>query len=143
MTRGFTLAEMVVVLAILGITAAAVVPAFTRLAPEDELTNAAAQLDAVLASARQAALERAAAVQVTLIPASGRYWLRFDDGTPLDSGVIELAASVTLHSRVPRPRVRFSRLGIVDADSVMMVGPNGARALTVNRWTGEAYVARR
>lgn len=43
MSRGFTLAEIVVVLAILGITAAVVVPAFTRLAPDDDLSRAAGQ----------------------------------------------------------------------------------------------------
>jgi len=135
---GFTLAEIIVVLAILGITAAVVVPAFTRLAPEDDLTRAVAQLDAVIASARGTALQRATAVEVTLIPQSGRYWLRLADGTSLDSGAIDLGRSVTLHSPAMRPRVRFSRLGTVDADSLIVLGPDGARALVFDRWTGGA-----
>jgi prepilin-type N-terminal cleavage/methylation domain-containing protein len=140
MSRGFTLAEIIVVLAVLGITAAVVVPAFTRLAPDDDETRAAAQLDGLVARARSTALQRATAVEVTLIPQSGRYWVRLGDGTPLDSGDIVLGPSVTLNSPVPRPRVRFSRLGVVDADSLVVLGPTGARLLGFDRWTGDARV---
>jgi len=137
---GFTLAEIIVVLAILGITAAVVVPAFTRLAPDDDVTSVAAQLDGVIAVARNTALRRATPVEVTLIPQSGRYWLRLADGTPLDSGAILLGRAVTLQSPVPRPRVQFSRLGVVDADPLLVLGPTGARALVFDRWTGDTRV---
>lgn len=137
MSRGFTLAEIIVVLAILGITAAAVVPAFARLAPDDDVTRAVAQLENLVLATRLTALQRATAVEVTLIPQSGRYWVRLSDGEALDSGDIALSHSVTLHSSALRPRVRFTRLGIVEADSLLLVGPTSARALVFERWSGD------
>lgn len=140
MSRGFTLAEMIVVLAILGITAAVVVPAFARLAPDDDLTRGARQLEEVIGAARQTALQQATTVEVTFVPQSGRYWIEVADSAVVDSGALELGPGVTLHSSSPRPQVRFSRLGVVDADTLILLGTDGSRALAFDRWLGGVRV---
>src|SRR6266516_6370849 len=71
---GFTLAEIVVVLALLGIMAAVAVPAFTRLDPEDDATRGAADVVRVLHRARRSALERAVPATVVVDPTDGHYW---------------------------------------------------------------------
>jgi len=133
--RGFTLVEVVVVIAILGITAAAVVPALARATTEDDLTRGARALGDVLDAARSRALERTRSVSVTLVPETGRYWVSAG-AEPLDSGILGLDPGVRLQSPAPRPSFRFDPLGTADGDSVLLVGPSGARALSLDRWTG-------
>ena len=136
MKRGFTLVEILVVLAILGITAAAVVPALARAPTEDDLTRAARALERVAAAARRTALERATPVAVTLVPESGRYWVHLSDGTAIDSGAIALDQGTRMRSAVPRPQFRFGPLGTADGDSLLLLGAGGAQSLVADRWTG-------
>lgn len=138
MTRGFTLVEILVVLAILGITAAAVVPALARATTDDDVARAARDFERVAVAARTTALERATPVDVTVIPESGRYWVRLldDGGTTIDSGTIVLDHGTRLRSLVSRPRMRFGPLGTADGDSLIVLGGGGARALVLDRWTG-------
>ena len=143
MSRGFTLVEMVVVLAILGITAAAVVPAFTRIAPDDELTRAMRRLDGLIATARAAALERATPAELSLVPEADRYWIRLENGSVLDSGPITREPNVRLWSATPRPRIRFYPVGTVDADSLSLSGSTGVSAVLIDRWTGSIHVGPR
>jgi type II secretion system protein H len=138
--RGFTLVEILVVLAILGITAAAVVPALARATAEDDLTRAARTLERVVVAARATALERATTVGVTLVPESGRYWVRLPDGTTIDSGTIALDQGTRIHSAVPRPQFRFGPLGTADGDSLLLLAATGAQALVLDRWTGGVRV---
>jgi len=135
-TRGFTLVEVLVVIGILGITAAAVVPALARATTEDDVTRAARAFERVAVAARTTALERATPVDVTLVPESGRYWVRLLDGGTLDSGAIVLEHGTRLRSPAPRPRFRFGPLGTADADSLIVLGASGAQALVLDRWTG-------
>lgn len=137
---GFTLVEVFVVLAILGITAAAVVPGLARATEEDDITRATGQLERILGAARVRAIEQAAVVTVTLIPENGRYWTRVGDGQPVDSGSIALDHGVRLQSAAPRPRFRFDPLGMADGDALLALGPTGARVLVLDRWTGDLRV---
>jgi prepilin-type N-terminal cleavage/methylation domain-containing protein len=134
--RGFTLVEVVVVIAILGITAAAVVPALARATAEDDLTRGARALGEVLDAARTRALERAISVRVAFVPETGRYWVTAAEQV-LDSGAFALDPAVRLQSPSARPTFRFDPLGTADGDSVLLVGSSGARALNLDRWTGE------
>ena len=137
---GFTLVEILVVLAILGITAAAVVPALARATEEDDVTRATRDVERILVAGRTAALERAAHVDVTFIPALGKYWTRTRDGNTLDSGTVALAGTSRLQSFVDRPRFQFGPAGTVDGDSLVVLGSAGARALVIDRWTGAIRV---
>ncbi len=138
---GFTIVEILVVLAILGLTAAAVVPALARATEEDDVTATARGVERVLLAARTTALERAARIDVELIPLpeAARYWVH-KGGALLDSGTIVLAGSSRIQSPVPRPRFRFGPTGIVDGDSLLVLGTAGARVLVIDRWTGAIRV---
>lgn len=136
---GFTLAEVIVVLAILGITAAAVVPAFTRVVDDDPVTAAARSLERILLDARATALTRAVPVRVAVVPETGHYWVYEEGGgagVTLDSGWVTLARGLRLWSAAARPTMRFSPLGVADGDSLLVLGASGARALVITRWTG-------
>jgi prepilin-type N-terminal cleavage/methylation domain-containing protein len=143
---GFTLAEVIVVLAILGITAAAVVPAFTRAIDDDPVTAAARAMEQVLDAARTTALTRSVGVRVTLVPETGRFWVYEEDrgaALPLDSGAVPLGPGVRLSSTTVRPTFWFSRIGVAEGDSLLVLGTSGARALVLDRWTGDARVEAR
>jgi len=142
-SRGFTIVEILVVLAILGITAAAVVPALARATDEDDVTTTARAVERVLLAARTTALERAERVDVDLIVEPARYWVHTEDGASLDSGSIVLAGSSRIQSPLPRPQFRFGPTGIVDGDSLWVLGTAGARVLVIDRWTGAIRVAAR
>ncbi len=128
------------VLAILGITAVAVVPALARATEEDDVTRTAREVERVLLAARATALERAERVEVAWIPEQGSYWIQASDGQLLDSGRIALAGTSRIQSLVPRPRFQFNAGGTVDADSLLVLGAAGARALVIDRWTGAIHV---
>jgi len=137
---------MVVVLAILGITAAAVVPAFTRAIDEDPLSATARRLERILLDARATALTRAVPVRVVIVPETGRYVV-YEEGsgaaTTLDSGWVTLAPGLRLLSAAARPTIRFSPVGVVDGDSLLVLGSTGARALVISRWTGAVHAEAR
>ena len=139
---GFTLVELVVVLAILGITAVAVVPAFTRAIEKDPVTAAAGSLERILLDARATALTRAVPVRVVIVPKTGRYVVYEEGGgaaIALDSGWVTLEAGLRLWSAAPRPTIRFSPVGVADGDSLLVLGATGARAIVLARWTGDVH----
>ena len=139
---GFTLAEIVVVLALLGIMAAVAVPAFTRLDAEDDATRGAADVVRVLHAARRMALERAVTATVLVDPTNRHYWVSLGDSTgQADSGTLDLARGVTLLGPVPRARFVFQPNGAVVGDSLFLRGPARTAVVTVDRWTGDVHVA--
>jgi prepilin-type N-terminal cleavage/methylation domain-containing protein len=140
--RGFTLLELLIVIAILGITTAVVVPAFARATRDSPAARVADNLQRFLADARGIALARSLRVRVTLVPETARYWVRLASDTDvvgLDSGTVALEAGVRLLSASARPSIAFDPLGVADGDTLAVQGPSGTLVLALDRWTGEVH----
>jgi type II secretion system protein H len=143
MTPGFTLVEVVVVLAILGIVTAVTVPSLVKLGRQDNLTDSANAVAGVLRNARMAALVRAISVSAVIDPAGRKYLVSAEsDEAPviLAQGTLHLAPEVRLGTDRPRVRFSFGPLGLGDPDSVTIIGAEGTAIVGVKRWSGEVYV---
>jgi general secretion pathway protein H len=148
MRRGFTLVEVLVVLAILGIAAAAVAPALARAArgstPVERSTE---EVLRVLRSARKEALQRGVAVTVWITPGSGRYRVveAVSDGPapdPVAGGVLALVPDTRLLADPPGASFAFDPLGGGSGGPLTVQGSTGVRVVRVDRWTGEPHVVR-
>ena len=140
---GFTLVEVVVVLAMLAITAAVVVPAFRP--PAERSAGAAARaLREVYANARSQAARRGVAVVVEVRTATGEWRLATDpeDGAPprtLEAGTLPLPAEGRLSGgRGGRARAAFTPLGRARADRVTITEGGVRHEVSVDGWTGTA-----
>jgi general secretion pathway protein H len=134
---GFTMAELLVVLVILGLTSAIVTPAIVAPA-EDQLAAAADDLVRALELARRSAAERALPVSVRLDPARGRVRSETVDGDNavlLEDRVLRLgAARLDLQSGDGRLTFHSSG-GATPASFRLSLGP-ATHVITVERWTG-------
>ncbi len=145
MRRGFTLVEVVVMLAILGLTAAAVAPALGRLGTEPT-GSAAREFAGDLRSARRTAIERGRAATVSTVPGTGRYTVERDardgDGPP-EVDVRDLPDDARFAASEPPARIRFSPLGVATAGRVSIRAAGRRTVVSVDRWTGGVRVERR
>ncbi len=71
-TRGFSLPEMMVVVAVMGMLLAVAIPNFTRYSARDRVVTAAADIQSGLTLARQKALARRVSYRVTLLSSPAR-----------------------------------------------------------------------
>lgn len=136
-SRGYTLAELVVVLAILGIVASGVPPAI-RAIERDPLELSADEVTRVVLAARNAALQAGASVRLTLNPTNREFRIdRMDDSisVPIAKGVLSLVAGVAIADGPPL-RVVFERTGFAPPDSVLLQSPAGTRLVRVGEVPG-------
>ncbi len=139
--RGFTLIELVVVLLILGLTLAAVAPAFA--ARRDQAADRAVDAIAMLLrTARNTALETAVPTAVTIDPTSARVWVRADAiKNPLDTSfTIAVPVGTEYSAASPRVRFIFDPRGGATVDTLMVSSAGGRWAVTVDSWTGDVIV---
>ena len=141
---GYTLAELVVVLVILGVVAAGVAPAI-RSVERDPLDSAADEVSRAALAARNAALQSGAPVRLTLDPATREFLIeRMDDSssTPLWRGALALGEGVTMDRSGGALRIVFARTGTAAPDSISLLSPDGSRLVRVGGWTGAPIVNR-
>jgi type II secretion system protein H len=146
-TSGFTLVEIMVVILLLGVVAAAVAPGLLGPTDRGDAQRSAEELLSMLRTARRTAVAEGLPVALTLDPATGRYWVTTDRGTGHDQNLAEgeltLAAGVRLLARDPRPRFMFQPVGVASGDPVVVQGRDGQVVVAVDPWTGDARVATR
>ena len=144
---GFTLIELTVVLAIIGLAATVVAPAFRRLTRDARTTTDA--LTAVYAGASRAAHVRRVPVTVAIETATGQFATLTDPapGTPRDtieSGTLALAADTRLTGgRDGWVLVAFDSHGGARGPAIGINQEHGSYEVQVDPWTAEALVRRR
>jgi prepilin-type N-terminal cleavage/methylation domain-containing protein len=136
--RGFTLLEVLVVLALLAITAAAAVPAFLSDHDRGPEREGATALAAALTRVRDGARESGAPATLVLSPSDGRIWLVWRDSTVVDQ--VPLAAGVQLAAlRGDRVECRFDPAGTATPFAVTVRGHVNI-AVQVAWWSGEITI---
>lgn len=139
--RGFTLMELAIVLAVMGVAATLVVPALGRLG-RDKPRRSEDQFMALLHDARKSAIDHNALVTLRVDPLTGRY--RADTTTSLGSGLfvegkLELGVEETLVTPLARLTYIFRPTGAVFGDSVLVRGSEATVLVGVDPWSGVAY----
>lgn len=142
---GFTLVEMVVVLAILGVVAGVTVPALRDRRAADPLAQGASETAAMLARSRQTAVERATTIRVSLDPATRRFRVRAlgvlvaSDSIAVDS--LALPAGVAIDDAGGRRTITFAPTGEARGDTITLRWQGRIATVAADQWTGDAYVA--
>jgi general secretion pathway protein H len=144
---GFTLIELIVVLAIIGLAAGVVAPAFRGLGHDARTTTAA--VAALYARASGAASARRVPVTLAIETSSGRFAMLTDPdpGTPRDTietGELPLAAGTLLSGGENGwALVSFDARGGARGHTIGMTGERERHEVEVDPWTAEAVVQRR
>ena len=115
--RGFTVIELVAVVAIVGIMVGVVAPSFALLDRPTAERDAVDRIDALVHLAKTAAVEQATTVTLTIDPVSRRYWLE----PPDTSGVLMLPEHASLFSRGKRVHIRIQPNGEATIDEALFV----------------------
>ena len=139
---GFTLLELLVVLVVIAITAAAAVPAFlsdSRATPERQAATAIA--DALIRT-RNSARESGAPATLVLSPSDGRFWITTRDS--LATGVVPLGALTLVGgaggSNSDRIECRFDPAGPATPLAITAHGASDA-TVHVDGWSGEIGIS--
>ena len=155
-TAGLTLVELLVALAILSLVAAVVAPSFVRHPTGDALTTAAADVQAMLARARQTALTRGIVVTLILDPATNRYWITAPDSltrvtasapssmrpstaAALLADSLALPPGVEIAAATPRVQYVFSPTGPAFGHPVLLRHEGRSASVALDPWTGSPH----
>jgi prepilin-type N-terminal cleavage/methylation domain-containing protein len=139
--RGFTLWEMTIVLALVAISAAIVIPAWSDLGMAQSVQPGEAVVS-LLRDARKTAIENAQTISVRIDPTSGFYQVDSAgaNGTGrLAEGQLALSAYESLITDVARLRFVFRPTGAAMGDTVQIRGEQTVM-IGVDSWSGHALV---
>jgi prepilin-type N-terminal cleavage/methylation domain-containing protein len=136
--QGFTLLELLVVLVLFAITAAAAVPAFLANGTASEERGTATAIAMALTRVRDGARESGAPAALVLAPAEGRMWLVWRDSTVVEQ--VPLAPGVRLAASTgERVECRFAPAGPATPFTVSVLG-RITLAVRVDAWSGEITI---
>ncbi|MEO7179300.1 MAG: GspH/FimT family pseudopilin [Gemmatimonadaceae bacterium] len=135
---GFTLLELLVVLTLFAITAAAAVPAFLADRAGGDERAAATSLAMALTRVRDGARESGAPATLVLAPADGRMWLVWRDSTVVEQ--VAIAPGVQLSAQnAERLECRFAPTGAATPFVITIQG-RLSLAVRVDGWSGEIAI---
>ena len=146
-SRGYTLIELLIVVAIVALMAFVAAPWFSRISQRNQLRSAAREIQTTLLAARMTAVRNNAPASVRILPAppeaashSIQTWL--EGATPRQIAGLEIPKNVRFVSLPPGDRVVFTAdgrrtpAGVLHQDLVIE-GPVGsalANQITVQAW---------
>lgn len=139
--RGFTLWEIGLVLALIGIMMGVAIPAFVRLGADDP-SRAVDVVLKLLRDTRRLAIDQGVTVATTLDPATARYRVDTIGNGGVTASIADtvlplpLGASLTADSL--RVQFFFLPTGAAIADSVAVRGDGTTMMVSVDPWTGVA-----
>lgn len=144
---GFTLAEILVVLVVIGIVSAAVAPALVRGSRPRPAAAAAAQVRDLLADTRRAAVRRGVPVAIEFDTRAGTYHVETDPGdervaVTIAKGTLSLPNGVVYDPPASRRRFVFDALGTGWGPKVVLRGEGQVATVEIDRWTGVVDASR-
>lgn len=139
---GFTLAEILVVLVVIGIVSAAVAPVLVRGDRPHPAGSAANQVRDLLATARRTAVRRGEAVVLELDTRTGRYSMvscaeRASGEGCLAQGELVLPPQVAYDPPAGRRRFVFDPVGAGAGPALTLRGEGRSASVEIDPWTGE------
>lgn len=142
MRAGFTLAEVLVVLVLLGILSVVVAPSVAGGARPHPSMALAGEVRGLLAGARREAIRRGVPVALELDTRSGRFRVApvSEDalpGPPVAEGVLPIPGGVAFDAPTGVRRFVFDPLG-AGRGAVVVRGGGRVAAVEIDPWTGEA-----
>lgn len=136
--RGFTLVELVVVVALIGLTLGVATPAFVEVLDRPDAASVVARR---LRDARAMAVREARAVDLVIDPANARAWLSTTiEGTKVDSSFVLPVDAAALRYAVPRLRFHFRPDGSGWGDSLVVEERGRATAIRLESPGGTVSV---
>lgn len=142
--QGFSLVELMVVLAIVGLTTGLALPAVASAFGAGTETDITEELATLLRSTHRMSIIRGSTIELYIDPSSGRWWIRDRrDPERMAHGRLELDAGARLRASSARVGYIFSPRGPVRSEPVTATTTTGRTViLSIDPWTGAVGVDR-